>query len=298
MPRTPANAQQVELEYETFGDPADPTLLLVMGLGSQLTAWPVGLCELLVAHGFHVVRFDNRDCGLSTFADADRQPDLGAILHGDPSSAPYLIGDMALDACSVLDALGVRQAHVMGVSMGGMIVQQLAIDHPERVLSLCSVMSRPGDGVSGGSTPEAGAVLLRPRAEGREAAIDAGVTAYQIIGSPGYPDDLAELRVRITAGYDRSSRPDGFPRQFAAIVASPDRTPGLRQLTLPTLVIHGADDPLIDRSGGEATAKAVPGAELLVIPGMGHNLPYQLWSGIADAVAANTARTAAAPDRG
>ena len=294
MPRTPANAQQVEIEYETFGDPGDPALLLVMGLGAQLLSWPEGLCQLLAErHRFHVVRFDNRDCGLSTFLDTGTQPDLGAILHGDASSAPYLIGDMALDACSLLDALGLPQAHVVGASMGGMIGQQLAIDHPERVLSLCSIMSRPGDRASGNSTPEAGAVLLRPRGVGREAAIDAGVTAYQVIGSPGYPDDPDELRARVTAGYDRSSRPDGFLRQFAAIVASPDRTPGLQRLSVPTLVIHGADDPLIDRSGGEATAKAVPGAELLVFPGMGHNLPQPLWGRIADAVAANAARASA-----
>ena len=298
MPRTPANAQQVELEYETFGDPADPALLLVMGLGAQLLSWPEGLCELLAEqHRFHVIRFDNRDSGLSTFVDRGPQPDVGAILHGDPSSAPYLIGDMALDACALLDALGVPRAHVVGASMGGMIVQQLAIDHPERVLSLCSIMSRPGDRESGNSTPEAGAVLMRPRGAGREAAIDAGVTAYQVIGSPGYPDDPAALRARVAAGYDRSSRPDGFLRQFAAIVASPDRTPGLRQLTVPTLVIHGSDDPLIHRSGGEATAEAVPGAELLVLPGMGHSLPQELWAGIAEAVAANAARATAIPDQ-
>ncbi len=293
MPRTPATDQQVELEYDTFGDPADPTLLLVMGLGSQLTAWPVGLCALLAARGFHVVRYDNRDVGLSTFLDAGPQPDLRAILQGDRSSAPYLIADMALDALAVLDAVGVEQAHVVGVSMGGMIVQQLATDHPGRVLSLASVMSRPGDGVSGDATPEAGAVLLRPRAQDREAAIEAGVQTWAVLGSPGYPDDPDELRARVAAAYDRSSRPDGFPRQFAAILASPDRTPALREVTVPTLVVHGDADPLIDRSGGEATAKAVPGAELLIVPGMGHNLPEALWPVFADAITANAAKASA-----
>ncbi|TDU05632.1 pimeloyl-ACP methyl ester carboxylesterase [Streptomyces sp. 846.5] len=290
MPRTAANAHGVELEYDSFGSPGDPFLLLVMGLGAQMTAWPEKLCETIAARGFRVVRFDNRDAGLSTFMDAEPQPDLGAILHGDPSSAPYLLADMALDAVSLLDALGVDRAHVVGASMGGMIVQQLAVDHPERLLSLCSIMSLPGDRVSGRSTPEAGAVLMRARPENREEAIAVGVSASQVIGSPGYPDDPEELRERVAAALERQSRSDGFGRQFAAIAASPDRTPGLRGLDLPTLVIHGADDPLVDRSGGEATAKAVPGAELLVIPGMGHNLPEPLWPEIADAIAANAGR--------
>ncbi|WP_042404875.1 alpha/beta fold hydrolase [Streptacidiphilus carbonis] len=290
MPRTAANSQGVEIEYDAFGSPDDPVLLLVMGLGAQLTGWREGFCETLAARGFRVVRFDNRDAGLSTFMDAGPQPDLKAILHGDPSSAPYLLADMALDALSLLDALGVDRAHAVGASMGGMIVQQLAIDHPERVLSLCSIMSRPGDRASGNSTPEAGGVLMRERPADREQAIAAGVAASQVIGSPGYPDDPEELRERVAAALDRQSRSDGFGRQFAAIVASPDRTPGLRGVDLPTLVVHGADDPLIDRSGGEATAKAVPGAELLVIPGMGHSLPEALWAGVADAIAANARR--------
>ncbi|MFC1430937.1 alpha/beta fold hydrolase [Streptacidiphilus sp. N1-3] len=293
MPRTPANAQQVEIEYDTFGDPARPTVLLIMGLGQQLTSWREESCEALAGRGFHVVRYDNRDTGLSTFLDAGPRPDLRAIMEGDPSSAPYLLGDMALDALSVLDALGVERAHVVGVSMGGMIGQQLAIDHPERVLSLSSIMSRPGDRVSGNATPEAGALLLRPRPEEREAAIEAGVATLIALGSPGYPEDPAELRIRVAAGYDRSNRPDGFLRQFAAILASPDRTAALHGVTAPTLVLHGAADPLIDRSGGEATAKAVPGAELVIVPGMGHNLPAALWPLIADAVTANAARASA-----
>ncbi|MHA6762167.1 alpha/beta fold hydrolase [Streptacidiphilus sp. PAMC 29251] len=293
MPRTAPNSQQVELEYDTFGDPADPTLLLIMGLGSQLISWREGLCELFAAQGFHVVRYDNRDAGLSTFLDAGPQPDLRAIMQGDPSSAPYLLGDMALDALSVLDALGVGQAHVVGVSMGGMIAQQLVIDHPDRALSLCSIMSRPGDSVSGAATPEAGAVLLNPPGAGREAAIESGVKGWIVLGSPGYPDDPAALREWVAAAHDRSSRPDGFPRQLAAIIASPDRTPALHEVTAPTLVIHGAADPLINRSGGEATAKAVPGAELLILPGMGHNLPAALWPQIADAVTANAAKAPA-----
>jgi pimeloyl-ACP methyl ester carboxylesterase len=287
MPRTKPNSNGIELEYDSFGDPGDPTLLLVMGLGSQMISWREGLCERFAGLGFHVVRFDNRDAGLSTFLDDGRQPDLGAILHGDHSSAPYLIGDMAVDAVSLLDELGVERAHLVGVSMGGMIVQQLAMDHPQRVSSLCSMMSRPGDGTSGNATPEAGRLLLSPRPADRAAAIEANVRTHQAIGSPEYPEAEDELKTRIAAAYDRSYRRDGFPRQFAAIVASPDRTPGLRRVTAPTLVIHGMADPLIDRSGGEATAKAVPDAGLLLIPGMGHDLPQALWPTITTAVAEN-----------
>jgi pimeloyl-ACP methyl ester carboxylesterase len=255
MPRTEANG--IELEYESFGDPQDPTLLLVMGLGAQMLGWRRGLCERFAARGFHVVRFDNRDSGLSTFLDRGPQPDLGAIYGGDPSGAPYTLADLALDTVGLLDALGVERAHLAGASMGGMIVQQLAITHPERVLSLCSIMSRPGDRTSGVSTPEAGALLVTPRPTDREGAIESGVRTWQVLGSPDYPEDEASLRAYITEVYDRSNRPDGFARQLAAIVASPDRTPGLHELTVPTLVIHGAADKLIDRSGGEATAKAV-----------------------------------------
>ncbi|MEZ0091362.1 alpha/beta fold hydrolase [Streptacidiphilus sp. EB129] len=287
MPRTTANAHGIELEYDTFGDPADPTMLLVMGLGAQMTAWPDGLCEAFAGHGFHVVRFDNRDAGLSSHLDHAPQPDLVAIMHGDPSSAPYLISDMAQDAVWLLDALGVERAHVVGASLGGMIVQQLTVDHPDRVLSLCSIMSRPGDRASGRPSPEAGQMLLRPRAQDRAGVVAARVESSRLIGSPDYPEDPAVLRVRHEASYDRSYRPDGFARQFAAVLASPDRTAGLRGVTVPTLVIHGLADPLIDHSGGEATAKAVPGAGLLLLPGMGHDLPQALWPTIATAVAGN-----------
>ncbi len=292
MPRIKANG--IELEYETFGDPKDPTLLLVMGLGAQLLGWRAGLCEQFAARGFHVVRYDNRDSGLSEFLDQGPQPDLRAIIGGDPSSAPYLVRDLALDAVGLLDALGIERAHIAGASMGGMIAQQVAIDHPERLLSLCSIMSRTGDGTSGEATPEAGALLLAPRAEGRENAIEAGIRTWRVLGSPDYPEADATLRDFVTANYDRSSRTDGFGRQLAAILASPDRTPGLGGVTLPTLVVHGAADPLIHPSGGEATARAVPGAELLLLPGMGHNLPEPLWPLIADAVAANAAKAAPA----
>ena len=288
MPRTGANG--IELEYETFGDPRHPTLLLVAGLGSQLLSWRQRLCERFAARGFHVVRYDNRDSGLSTFLDRSPRFDLRAIVRGDPSSAPYLVGDLARDAVGLLDALGVDRAHVAGVSMGGMIAQQVAVDRPGRLLSLCSIMSRPGDGVSGAGTREAEAQLSTPRPADRAGAIEADMGVWRVIGSPGYPEDEAGLRAHVAETYDRSHRVDGFGRQLAAILASPDRTPGLRGVTAPTLVLHGAADPLIDPSGGEATAKAVPGAELLLLPGMGHDLPEPLWPEIVDAVAANAAR--------
>ena len=292
MPRTEANG--IKLEYETFGDPKDPTLLLVMGLGTQLLGWREGLCEQFVARGFHVVRYDNRDCGLSDFMDQGPQPDLRAILGGDPSSAPYLIRDLALDAVGLLDALGVERAHIVGASMGGMIAQQVAIDQPGRLLSLCSIMSRPGDGTSGEATPQAGALLLNPSPVGREAAIESGVRTWRVLGSPDYPESEADLRASVATNYDRSSRADGLGRQLAAVLASPDRTPGLHEVTLPTLVLHGTADPLVLPSGGEATARAGPGAELLLLPGMGHNLPQPLWPLIADAIAANAAKASPA----
>ncbi|SEL39754.1 alpha/beta fold hydrolase [Streptacidiphilus jiangxiensis] len=285
MPRAQVNG--IELEYETFGDPEHPTLLLIMGLGAQMIAWDERLCRRLAVEGFHVVRYDNRDSGLSTFLDTVPQPDLGAIFGGDPSSAPYLLSDLADDALALLGVLGVDRAHVVGASMGGMIAQQLVIDHPERVLSLCSIMSRPGDPTTGQPSPEAAAVLMRPRAIDRATAIESNVQASRTIGSPDYPRDEEELRAYVARAYDRSSRSDGFARQLAAIVASPDRTPGLAEVVAPTLVIHGEADRLVDVSGGRATAAAVPKAELLTLEGMGHDLPAALWPRIVPAIAAN-----------
>ncbi|MEY9848267.1 alpha/beta fold hydrolase [Streptacidiphilus sp. MAP5-3] len=277
----------ITLEYEALGAPDRPTMLLVTGLGAQLTSWDERLCRQLADHGFRVVRYDNRDSGLSTFLDEGPQPDLAAVLGGDHSSARYRIADMADDAAGLLDRLGVERAHVVGASMGGMIAQQLVIDHPDRVLSLCSIMSLPGDGTSGRSTPEARAALTRPAVADREAAIEASMAAARVIGSPGYPRPEEELRTVTAANHDRSSRRDGFGRQLAAITASPDRTAALGKVTVPTLVVHGEADPLVDVSGGHATAAAVPGASLLTLPGMGHDLPRPLWPRIVPAIAAN-----------
>lgn len=285
MPRVTANG--LELEYETFGDPTDPPLLLIMGLSAQMTNWPEGFCNLLAEQGYHVIRFDNRDIGLSTYLDDLPRTDLAAVLGGDFATAPYLMSDFANDTAGLLDALGIRTAHIVGASMGGMIAQQFVIDHPDRVRSLCSIMSTTGDRSVGQGSEAALGVLLRPAAKDRDEAIANSISAARIIGSPGYPASEEELTVKATAAYDRAFHPAGVGRQIAAVVASPDRTEQLHKVNVPTVVIHGADDPLINVSGGEATATAIPGASLLVIPGMGHDLPTALWTKIADAIVAN-----------
>jgi pimeloyl-ACP methyl ester carboxylesterase len=288
MPR--ANANGLQLEYDTFGSSADTPLVLVMGLGGQMINWSVTFCELLAAQGFYVVRFDNRDVGLSSYFDDLPRTDLAAVLRGDYGTVPYLLADLAEDVVGLFDALGFAKAHVVGVSMGGMIVQQLAIDHSDRLLSLCSIMSTTGDRSVGQGSPEAMAALMRPAATNREEAAEAGIAAQRVIGSPGHPATEDELRTRVLASYDRAYHPVGALRQMAAVVASPDRTEGLRGLTLPTLVVHGADDPLVNVSGGEATAAAVPDATLLIIPGMGHDLPVPLYDTVIDAIVTNTKR--------
>jgi pimeloyl-ACP methyl ester carboxylesterase len=290
MARVQANG--IELEYDGFGDPADPALLLIMGLASQLTNWDPRFCELLAGHGFHVIRYDNRDTGLSTQLDHLPEPDFFAILGGDTATAPYVLADMAADAAGLLDALGIARAHVVGISMGGMIGQELAIRYPERVRSLCSMMSTTGDPAVGQPSHDALAAILAPRGADREQAIERGVNVLRVIGSKT-PELAAtdEWRYqRTAASYDRAHRPAGGARQFGAIVASPDRTQALGKLTLPVLVIHGDQDPLVDPSGGAATAAAVPGAELLVFPGLGHDLPAPLFPAFADAIARNAAK--------
>jgi len=285
-----AKSNGIELEYETLGDPADPALLLIMGLGAQLIDWPQVFCEQLAAAGFHVIRFDNRDAGLSTSLDELGVPDLAAILAGRPAQPPYLLADFAADTAGLLDALGLDRAHVLGASLGGMVAQQFAIDYPERVHSLCSVMSMTGDHSVGRATPEAAAMLGRPPVASRDEAIANGLLSARVIGSPAYPTPEEEVLRRAAAKYDRSYRPLGTLRQYAAAAASPDRTAALAGVTAPTLVIHGDADPLIDVSGGRATAAAIPGAELVVIPGMGHDLPEPLWQQLIESVRRNADR--------
>ncbi|HWD02068.1 MAG TPA: alpha/beta hydrolase [Amycolatopsis sp.] len=281
MPRARTNG--LELEYDTFGNPTHPPLVLVMGLGAQMVTWETGFCELIASHGFFVVRFDNRDIGLSTYLDELGSPDLAAVASGR-AKAPYLLSDLADDTVGLFDALGFAKAHVVGASMGGMVVQQLAIDHPGRLLSLTSIMSTTGDPTVGQTSPAALATLARPPASTREEAIEQSVANYRVTGSPGYPLTDGQLRAKATRGYDRAQHPAGTLRQGAAILASGDRTEALRSVRLPAAVVHGDADPMIDVSGGKATAAAIADAELLILPGMGHDLPEPLWPQIVGAI--------------
>jgi pimeloyl-ACP methyl ester carboxylesterase len=236
------------------------------------------------------VRYDNRDVGLSSRITDGPTPDVMKAFSGDHSTASYTIADMADDAAGLLDALGMAPAHVMGVSMGGMIVQALAIRHPEKVRSLCSIMSTTGDLSVGQASADAIGALMSPPPADREEAGERGVAVTKVIGSPAYAQDEAAVRERAIAAYDRAHDPAGAARQLVAIAASPDRTPDLASVSVPTLVIHGEDDPLVGVSGGKATAAAIPGADLLLLPGMGHDLPPQLWTQIIDAAVANAAK--------
>jgi len=275
MPRARNGA--VELEYEVFGD-APETILLINGLGSQMTRWPEAFCGKLVAAGYRAVRFDNRDTGLSTWFKA-----------GDT----YALSDMAADAIAVLDAMGAGRAHVAGVSMGGMITQAVAINHPDRVASITSIMSASGAPGTLTPSPEAGATLTAtppdPNAD-LEAYLDHAVRHAGIIGSPGYPWPEGGLRARALAEFQRAWNPTGSQRQMLAIRGDGDRTERLGKLTIPAVVLHGADDPLVPLVGGQSTAAAIPGAELRVIPGMGHDLPPALFDIVADAILAAAAR--------
>ena len=282
MPSAAANG--ITIEYDTTGDPSAPPMLLVMGLGGQLTAWDDRFVDKLAARGFHVIRYDNRDVGKSTWFDEAGPPDIAAALTGTAKPA-YLLSDMAADAAGLLDALDISAAHVVGVSMGGMIAQAFAIAYPQRVLTLTSIMSTTGDPGVGQPHPEAMATLMVAPPANREAAIDQSVAGWRVIGSPGYDFDEADIRARAGAAYDRGFHPDGTGRQLIAIVSSGDRTPALRELRVPTLVIHGEADPLVDVSGGKATAAAIPNARLQLIAGMGHDMPKALFDELADAVA-------------
>jgi pimeloyl-ACP methyl ester carboxylesterase len=285
-----ASSNGIELEYEVFGDSADPPMLLVMGLGMQLLAWEENFCRMLADRGFYVIRYDNRDVGLSTKIEDAPVPDLLALMAGDGSSAGYTLDDMADDAAGLLDHLAIQAAHVVGVSMGGMIAQALAIKHPERVLTLTSIMSTTGDRTVGQPRESALPALISPAPADREEFIEYQLGLFKLIGSPDYPTDDDRFRALASSMYDRMHYPIGFIRQLAAIVASPDRTQALGSVRVPTLVIHGAEDPLIQASGGEATAKAVPGAKLVTVPGMGHDLPLELWPMFIDAIVENTDR--------
>lgn len=282
-----AQSNGIEIEYETFGDPADPPLLLIMGLGAQLVAWDEEFCESMVDRGFFVVRFDNRDVGLSTKVDVDVDPmaEILAALAGGPARAPYLLTDMAADAAGLLDHLAIERAHVVGASMGGMIAQTLAIDHPGRVATLTSIMSTTGDPDVGQPHAEVLPVLLAPTPEDRDAAISQWVASAQAIGSPGQVDEDWARR-RAERSFDRCNYPQGAVHQLLAIVASGSRSEALRGLDVPALVIHGDADPLVDPSGGQRTHECLAGSRILVIEGMGHDVPKVFWGQIIEAVTA------------
>jgi len=286
---TSATANGISIEYETFGDPGAPPVLLIMGLGCQLTAWDPDFCRALAAAGFFVIRYDNRDVGLSTWFDDAGDPDVGALLAGTASS-PYAIADLAADAAGLLDALGITSAHIVGVSMGGMIAQTFAIDFPERTRTLVSIMSTTGDPTVGQPHPDALATLMVPPATSREEAIEQSVATWRVIGSTGFPFDEDRVREQAATDYERGFHPAGTARQLAAIVTQPDRTKELSVLDVPALVIHGEADTLVDPSGGQATAAAIPGATLNLVPGMGHDLPPERTDQLVAELAAHFSR--------
>ena len=282
----------INIEFETMGDSSHPALLWIMGFGAQLTAWNEDFMQLFVDQGFYVVRFDNRDCGLSykhdgVMVETDKVT-MAAMMGDPPPPVPYTLSDMALDAVGVLDHLGIQRAHIIGASMGGMIAQTFAIEHPHRAASLVSIMSVPGDLAYGTPTDEALAGLLAPPPPDRDAYIESAAT-WAIWGSKKY-FDLAEAKVRAGREYDRSFYPEGTHRQLAAIYASGDRSEALTQLSTPTLVIHGTDDTLLTPSGGDRVAELVPGSVLLKVKDMGHDLPQPLWPLFVDAISSHVRR--------
>jgi pimeloyl-ACP methyl ester carboxylesterase len=285
-----AAANGIELCYQEMGDPDGQPLLLVMGLGTQMIAWDEGFCSLLAERGFRVVRFDNRDIGRSTKIESAGMPPRVDMMLGRRGSAAYLLPDMAADTVALMDRLEIDSAHVVGASMGGMIAQTVAIEHPERVRSLVSIMSNTGSRWTGLPSRKAMAVLLGRPPRGRDAAVERTVRTFKAIGSPGYPFD--EERVRGIAGrsYDRGHSSAGVIRQLHAITASGDRTQALRGVRVPATVIHGNRDPLVRPAGGRATARAIPNARLKMIDGMGHDLPRQLWPVFAEEIAATAER--------
>lgn len=283
MPRAHGNG--VELEYETVGGPAGRPLLLVQGLGAQLISVEDGLCQELASRGFLVIRYDNRDAGLSTWFDDARPVNLAAVWGGDHSTLAYTLEDMADDAAGVLDAAGVESAHVAGISLGGMIAQLLATRYPARVRSLASIMSTTGDRAVGQPTAEAASVLMSSMPGDRERYIDQAVANTRAISSgTAYPFDEDAVRRGAARGFDRAYHPKGTGRQFAAILAAGDRAAALGQIRVPTVVVHGEQDQIIGVSGGEATAAAIGGARLLRVPGLGHELPPGFWPVLADAL--------------
>ncbi|MHB8613835.1 MAG: alpha/beta fold hydrolase [Candidatus Dormibacteraceae bacterium] len=281
MPRASANG--IELEYETFGDPKARPLLLIAGLGSQMISWDDSFCSQLAGRGFQVIRFDNRDAGFSTHLEEAGPADLAAALSGKPKPA-YELDDLAADAAGLLGFLGIGAAHIVGVSMGGYIAQLVAINHPDRVLSLISIMSGPGWPEAVHATPQAAALLIVPPAPTREARIEQAISSRRVLVGPGDPFDLAFERMRAGRAFDRMYYPVGTGRQLLAVIASHGRLEQLKQVQVPTVVVHGTADPLIPVENGRVVASAIPGARLIEIEGMGHDLPKRAWPQVFDAI--------------
>jgi pimeloyl-ACP methyl ester carboxylesterase len=285
-----APSNGIELCYQEMGDPEGQPLVLVMGLATQMIAWHEGLCRLLADRGYRVIRFDNRDIGRSTHLDWAGVPSKVDLLLGRRASAPYLLRDMAADVVGLLDHLEIDQAHVVGASMGGMIVQQIAIDHPRRMRSMVSIMSTTGNRRSGQPSLKTFGILLGNPPKGRDQVIARAVRTFKVIGSPGFPFEEDMVREMAGRSYERGHSAPGVMRQLHAIVASGDRTKALHHVQVPTAVIHGTRDPLVKPSGGKATARAIPGARLMMIDGMGHDLPRDLWPTFAQAIDHNAGR--------
>ncbi|WP_077147403.1 alpha/beta fold hydrolase [Sphingopyxis sp. KK2] len=299
MTTAQTTANGISITYEDKGPRDAPAILLVMGLGGQLTLWPDEFVDALNAHGFRTIRYDNRDVGLSTRFEAAGVPNLKWMFVKSmlrlPVRAAYTLADMAADGISLLDHLGIAKAHIVGASMGGMISQHIAARYPERVLSLTSIMSTTGNPRLPRANKEAMAVLAnRPMSGDPEAMIAYSVRAARVIGSPAYPAEEERLQRRVRGDFERGWYPQGVARQMAAIVADGDRRAMLKTIAAPTLVIHGEADPLVPLAGGKDTAASIPGARLMTIPGMGHDLPLALVDTLADAVAGHARELAAA----
>ncbi len=283
-----AKANGIEIVYDTFGEPSAPVLLLVMGLGAQMISWDEGFCRELARRGYFVIRFDNRDVGHSTKFDEAGIPNTLALLQaqmqGEPVQAPYSLRDMADDAAGLLEALGIETAHVVGASMGGMIAQAMAIHHPRRVRTLTSIMSSTGDPDLPHPKPEALSALLTTPPPDREAAQQQAIETWHVLAGPGFPVDDAFIAERAGRAFDRGLHPAGTARQMAAILASGSRKEALQEVSAPTLIIHGDADPLVPVEGGIDTAESIPGAKLLIIEGMGHDLPPSLAPRVIDAI--------------
>lgn len=281
-------ANGITITYDSFGEDTNPALLLVMGLGGQMIAWDPDFCDMLASRGLYVIRFDNRDAGLTTYFDHEVVPDMQQLvidlMMGKNPTVPYTLDDMAEDGIALLSRLGIAKAHLCGTSLGGMIVQAMAINHPTRVLSMTSMMSTTGNPELPKATPGAVAALTSERANNVDRAMQRAVDVAKVIGSTAYQLDENRLRLKAKQYFERAFYPEGIARQMAAAIAHGDRRSGLQKLDIPSLVIHGTDDPLIPVSGGIDTHKNISKSELLLIEGMGHDMPLGTWKQIVDAI--------------